>query len=367
MIDTFLQLTIHSMLSTLTILFSGFIITGVFTSRVLYLQYYDFLFSLAKTKKATLLSICLVSGLIPVAKRTSVTAPILDSVIKDDQHEEFKQSSKRHRYLPESTRGKMGVLDYLSDSLYYLMSPIDRGFLIIMLGLSYSYFQLISYLLLPIGLYIICLLYGVLVYIKEDDIEFYPRTMYGYNKWELLKSSPIFFAIPLSFFVSPAAVFGITALYYYFVYKVTLRELKLFIRVKSTVAVIVTGLIVIAVTHFNISNVEIYRTISTLPLYNEFVMVVALLSIGIVSYLTASRTVYGCYVVILTMMFGHDMFPLIFCIGYAGYLLSSNHTCLSVSASYFQSNIIEMYRCVAIVAQLLVVGGMIVVAFNMLT
>lgn len=344
---------------TSVVLIAGFVITGVFTSRYLHIQFYDFILTKAKTKRQSLLGICLISGLIPVTQRTSVTAPILDSVIVDDQDKEFQRSSKNAKFSPESNRGKMGILDYISDSLYYLLSPLDKGFLIIMMGLGLSYFQFMQYLIVPILFYVAFLLYIAVYYIGDNDINFISRNSFLYNRVDLIKASPVFIAVPLSFFIPPVVVFSITALYYFLMYKVGFDELKQFIRFRTLVTLLLSAIIVEAIRAVIVPGVTVYTIFGISPFYNELTMLAMLYLSGMVSYMTASRTVYACSVVFFTTVFGLHLLPMIFTISYAGYLLSSKLECVRISASYFQTNMIEMYRIILLATLFLVFGGLI--------
>ena len=107
-----------------------------------------------KSKRAVVGIISLVSGVLPIPGRVTVSAGILNTIAPND-----------------SRREKYGLVDYLSTHHYYFWSPLEKTVIVPMAVLSISYSTFLG-LIWPLLLTsLIYMVYYIFYVVKEDDIE----------------------------------------------------------------------------------------------------------------------------------------------------------------------------------------------------
>ena len=162
---------------TLLVLLSAFIIGGVFKSHKLFLPVFELLLRHLKSKRLGLLMISLVSGILPIEGRVSVSAPVLDSLVLDTHKPAGStcccpKETSPHTHV--STRSKMGILDFLATHHYYLWSPLEKSVLIVMAGLGLTYPQFLAYTALP--------LFFVSYVLGRNSVHLHKRGGHCYNR-----------------------------------------------------------------------------------------------------------------------------------------------------------------------------------------
>ena len=106
-----------------------------------------------KSKRAVVVIISAITGVLPIEGRVTVSAGFLDTIAPNN--------SKRRLY---------GIIDYLSTHHYYFWSPLEKTVILPMAVLGLSYFGFIS---LVAPLIITCLAVGlfyIFYVLKEEDV-----------------------------------------------------------------------------------------------------------------------------------------------------------------------------------------------------
>lgn len=335
---------------TLLVLLSAFVIGGVFKRYGLFIPVFTMLSNKVKSKRIGLLCISIVSGMLPVEGRVSVSAPILDSLVR----------APKDSCCAGEARGKMGVVDYIATHHYYLWSPLEKSVILLMAGLGLTYAQLLSYTALPLLAYLLFMLFIVFNYVKEEDIELV-KNQRKYTVLEVLQIVPFFAGLIISIFISPWMVFPFVAMYYVATNRVSAREVFSFI--KWDTLILVAAIIVLA------NSIKLYSDdiMSFLKLHTPngtpslTTVTVAVLGGGLASLLLGSSSKYAGICVSLTLLLGIEYFPIIFMTEYAAYLLSPVHKCAAISASYFNTRAKDFYKYVGCLSLLMVASGLLLV------
>lgn len=343
----------------LAVLFSAFIIGGIIKSQGIFLPVFTILSEKVKSKRLALFLISLISGILPVEGRVSVSAPILDSLV-------HKEHSDGCSHSP--ARGKIGILDFVATHHYYLWSPLEKSVIIIMAGLGLTYIEVLSYTTFPVIVYLLFLSFIVFKYIDEKDIVLTKTPAREWSVKELTGIFPFVLGLGLSIFYPPYYVFPIVAIYYYVVTaeSIPLSELFSFIKWKTLIFV---AFVIILSNVFKANSDLIIKTLKFYNLTKDGVpalhtVALAIMGGAIASFLLGSSGKYAGICVALTLVLGIKYFPLIFMVEYCAYLLSPTHKCLAISASYFNTRMSDFYKLIGGLVALMFVSGLAVYFFN---
>jgi hypothetical protein len=327
----------------LLVLLSAFIIVGIFKTQGLFIPVFTLVSNKLKSKRIGLLCVSLISGILPVEGRSSVSAPILDSLVCTGKD----SCSTNH------SRAKMGVLDYLATHHYYLWSPLEKSVIILMAGLGLTYSQLLAYTIWPLLAYLVYLIYVIFIYIKEDDV-----VLIKPNKSPTLSDFfqvvPFLTGLILSMFFPPYIVFPIITVYYILTNSTNVKEVLSFIK-WDTLA-LVAGIIILSnILKSNSKEISDFFLVTFTGLPSTGVLILGIAGGFAVSIALGSSSKYAGVCVALTLLFGIKYFPIILMAEYAGYLLSPVHKCGAISASYFKTKAGDFYSYV---------GGLVVVLIS---
>ena len=138
----------------------------------------------------------------------------------------------------------------------------------------------------------------------------------------------------------------------------TIPLLKLFSFIKWKTLFLVAGVIVVA----NIARANSGAILHYLQIHGELdpLMVFATISFGgMVSFILGSSGKYAGICVALTLALGMKYFPIIFIVEYCAYLLSPTHKCLAISVSYFDTELAEFYKVIAMLVVLMLASGLL--------
>ncbi|BAW19112.1 hypothetical protein [Ralstonia phage RP31] len=331
----------------LLVLLSAFIIGGIFKTRGLFIPAFVAFVDKVRSKRLALLGISLISGVLPVEGRVSVSAPILDSLVKTPRD----SCCSAH-----ASRGKMGVLDFVATHHYYLWSPLEKSVLIMMAGLSLTYSQLLAYTVWPLLAYVAYLVFVVFNYVQEDDIEL-STVRKSYSALEVLQIVPFLAGLAASIFCEPYFIFPVVALFYVITNRVRAEELLSFI--KWDTLLLVAGVIVLSnYLKMNSDAIQNFFKIAHMGTLTPGLIGVAVAGGFAASFALGSSGKYAGICVAMTLLFGIQYFPIILMAEYAGYLLSPVHKCGAISASYFKTRPADFYRYVGGLAGLMVFVGL---------
>lgn len=316
-------------LEVLAVLASALIIGGIFVRNNVMAPLFNSMLSLTGSKKLSLFCVSMVSGILPLEGRVTVSAPVLDSM---------------HNKCC-NTRPKMGILDFVSTHHYYLWSPLEKSVLITMAGLGLTYSQFLSVTAIPILFYLGFLIYFISKY-DADEIEVKPVD--GSSSYMGLL---FIIALVASVWVSPVIVFPVLALLYALYYEVEFLELASYLRLKPIL--VVSGIVILA----NIvkqSGLEIKNFFEP----EAFIGLIMLIGAGL-SFLLGSSSKYAGITVAITTLIGIKYLPLVLMSEYIGYLLSPTHKCLAISMTYFDTRVQDFYKTVGALCFVLMLGGLL--------
>lgn len=321
------------------------LITGITKKYNLFQDFFSLIYKKVKSKRLVIFLTSMVSGMMPVPGRVTVTAGLLDNIAPKDQEK----------------RAKFGIIDYLSTHHYYLWSPLEKSIIIPMAALGLSYGALMGIiwpLLLVTVLVVISYIY---FFVKEEDIEFHGISE-DYSFFNLLKNTVPFFT-GIGFLIagfSPALVFGIVFLYYFSLYRINFKEAYEFINFK--LVFVLAGIIAISnVIKANTALITSWATGAGLTMDT-------LLGFGLISliafgsaFLMGSSSRYAGVVALLATTFGPQYLVYYIALEFSAYLISPFHKCVMIGKMYFGTSLKEYYKVLGIwIIILILTGGLLV-------
>lgn len=208
----------------------------------------------------------------------------------------------------DGRRKNYGVINYLSTHHYYLWSPLEATVLIPLSVLGLSYFEFIS-MIAPLLVTLIGItLYYIFFVLKEDDVVI--------KKIEHQQEK-----------VSP------------------------FKNFKWDVVLLVAAVILVG----NAIKMNSDIIIDFLMSFNSGIFLAGVISF-VTSFILGSSSKFAGITTLLVSMFGINYLPLLFSLGYAGYLISPTHKCLIITKTYFNLDM-SLYRILLIISTALVTVG----------
>ena len=120
----------------------------------IFLPVYKFIADRVKSKRAVVALISLISGVLPVNGRASISAGALDTVAPNNEK-----------------RKVFGIIDYLSTHHYYFWSPLEATVILPMAALSISYGQFMGRIWPLLATALIVIFYYIFKVVKEDEVE----------------------------------------------------------------------------------------------------------------------------------------------------------------------------------------------------
>lgn len=260
----------------------------------LFLPVYNWLIDNIKSKRGVVTLISMVSGVLPIPGRVTVSAGFLDTIAPKKEGRE-----------------KYGIIDYLATHHYYWWSPLEKTVILPMavLGLSYTGFLSIVW---PIILaYAAVLIYYIFFHLKEDDVDVKISKSacecdkVGWKNWIDWK------------------VIGWVA------------------------TVIVLG-----------NYFKTYSGDLTAYLEGSSTVLIAMIASFLFSFMLGSSSKYAGFVALMAGAFGIQYLPLLLVIDYAGYMLSPVHKCFVVGKTYFNTPLRDYYHAIGILLVALFIAAL---------
>lgn len=320
-------------------LISVFIIGGILRESGYFVHFYNMLVRYIKCKRAVLSSLCIVSGVLPVEGRCSVSAPILDSLVD-------KKSNGRK---------KMGLVDYVSTHHYYLWSPIEPSVMIFMSALGISWFTFIQATIIPLLIYFAFMFFILFHFVKEDDIDF--KVIEGTEyKNPLIPLFLLLASIGLMLFDTKMFAFWYTFPFVAFILwslsDLSIKEALGFIRWK---VVLMVGIIIALGTIAKSFNSDILKIVQESGL-----TLIGLIGAGMLgAFFMGSSSKYAGLGAALVSIVGIAYLPIVIISEFIGYLLSPAHKCLAITKLYFDTPIITFYKFLLVLSLFLMTGGFV--------
>jgi hypothetical protein len=228
-------------------------------------------------------------------------------------------------------RQKMGIINYFLAHHYYLWSPFEKSVIIILSGLSISYFQFIEAVFIPLIIYLILLILYCIFYVNTNDLNI--KIQNNGPAWPLLVFIlSIFSALFIPIYIS----FTICMIIFVIYSKINLSSLFKMITSKDYYTLLIIGLVIIAGQYIHtIVNPKDYITTQN---------IIILLSLGFIfSFVLGSSSKYAGITLLMSSLVGVKFLPIIFITEYVGYFLSPVHKCVLISKQYFDTPLIRFY------------------------
>ncbi len=310
-------------------LISVFIICGVLKENNLFLDVFKLITHKVKSKKLVLALISLISGILPIAGRVTVSAGVL-SLIAPDEH-------KSHG----TGREKYGIIDYLATHHYYLWSPLEKTVILPMAALGITWGQFIGYTLplLVISLIYTCWYIGMKVDESEISIDLsnnepinWVRLVYGF--------------LPFVFAVASLLIFDKTAAWiflglgvYYLVITKTYSLKKIFGYVNWWLVLFLAFVIILGkITGGYSKQIEVFIKTATWADPKTLVGIMALSSFAFTaSWIMGSSGKFAGILALLVTIFGPHYLVWFFVCEFAGYNFSPMHKCVPIGKMYFKT------------------------------
>ena len=263
-----------------------------------FLPVYKFIALRVRSKRAVVALISLVSGVLPVNGRASISAGALDTI------------------APNSSKKKVvGIIDYLSTHHYYFWSPLEATVLVPMAALSISYAEFMGRIWPLLATAAIVIFYYIFKIVKEDEVDI-----------NIDRS----------------------------IEKTTWKEDRKQIKSYATTLLFVGIVIILS----NIVKANFDQINAWVNSAHEKDLLVAVAVAGfIASFALGSSGKFAGFTALSATVYGVEYLPLFFAIDYAGYMLSPTHKCLVITKSYFDTPIKKHYRAIlALVVPVVLVG-----------
>ena len=187
----------------------------------------------------------------------------------------------------DSRRKNFGLINYLSTHHYYLWSPLEATVLIPLSVLGITYFQFIGMIAPLLITLLLITLYYIFFVLKEDDV--------AIKKVQRKE-----------------------------------QEFKLYKSIKWDVALFVAIVIIIG------NTLKLYSDsiLGFFMNYNSSIFFAGIIAF-VTSFILGSSSKFAGITTLLVSIFGLNYLPLLFSLGYFGYLISPTHKCLVITKTYF--------------------------------
>ena len=212
----------------------------------------------------------------------------------------------------DSRRKNYGLINYLSAHHYYLWSPLEATVLIPLSVLGINYFQFLTIISPLLITLLLITLYYIFFVLEESDVVV-NKMQHNKQNFNLLKS------------------------------------------IKWDVAIFVTVVIVAG------NTVKMYSDsmLDFMMAYNSSILFAGVIAF-VSSFILGSSSKFAGITTLLVSIFGLNYLPLLFALGYAGYLISPTHKCLVITKTYFGLDM-SFYKTLSFIGIALITVGYLLV------
>jgi hypothetical protein len=284
-----------------------------------------------KSKRVVLTLTSMVTGVLPIPGRVTVSAGVLSSLAPDN---------------PKS-RSKFGIIDYLATHHYYLWSPLEKTIIVPMAALGLSYAEMLSY---TIGLLIISLSYiGWYIFGKMSEDDIILNVTNEYINWNrlLFGGLPLFIAILALVLGAVHWVVFISLTMYYMMYSETYNVLKhINWKLLGVLAIVIVAS---NLATANYTEIKSFLESSTVLDINT---TIGFLSVSAIAYgssfLLGSSGKYAGIVALLATIYGVEFLTWFIALEFSAYLISPTHKCTHIGRMYFGTTMKKYYAVVGL-------------------
>ena len=322
-------------------LFSIMLIAGIVKEHNLFNSTYGWLKTRFKSNRVVIIMLSLVSGIIPIEGRATVSASILDTATS-------KSNCCGSEHDNNDSRKKLGIIDFLTTHHFYMWSPIEKPVLLPMaaFGLGYSaWIGMIWPLLLVSVLFI-----GLYAWFMIDEHEVNIEAHNNINPGDFIMYVLPFIIAIFSYMyfggegpILVFSIFGILVSYYIIVTKTyDYRVLNSYINWK-TLGIIAIVLLTSGYMQEHREWIEKSITSTGLnPGAFKGMLIISLITFA-GSFSMGSDGKFAAITVMMTTVFGLPYLLWFFALDYVGYLLSPAHDCVMIGKRYFGTSLTVYY------------------------
>jgi hypothetical protein len=305
-------------------LISAYIMGSIIKEHGYFVYLYNWLTAKFGNNKIVLFIIAILCGILPIEGRVTLSAPLMDSIVKQDT----------------KTRSKMGVVDYLATHHYYFWSPIEPSVLIFLttLGITWSTFIIFTWPLIVSYFFVLgCVLY---FYIDSTDLQPLITSTYLTSSKQSIWCGIILLSTIVMTLVLEVVFKFDTPLKWTllipttFLMVMTQTSFKKALRSVDWIAICMVAMIILGGSYVKQYSNEIQQLIKSDHTFFGLVM------IGFISsFILGSSSKYaGIGSMILLTLNNIALLPFILVVEYTGYIFSPTHKCLGISKLYFNTS-----------------------------
>jgi len=308
--------------------------SGIIKDREYFVDLFNIIIKKIKSKRLIVTLTSLITGVLPIPGRVTVSAGILNTLASPDK----------------KSRSKFGIIDYLATHHYYLWSPLEKTIIVPMAALGLSYADMLSY---TVGLLTITIFYiGWYIFGKmsEDDI------ILNVKPEPINFSRLIFGAIPL--FISIIALIlgathwiafiGLTLYYILYAKEFNIKKLNSYIN-WNLIGTLALVIIVSNIVNSNYEDVKNFLETSTILNINTITGFITISSLAYgSSFILGSSGKYAGIVALLAIIYGDGFLSWFIAIEFSAYLISPTHKCTHIGRMYFGTSMKKYYAIVSL-------------------
>jgi len=320
----------------LFVLFTIMVVAGLAKEHNLFGNTYGWLKSKLDSNRLVIAIVSLVSGVLPLEGRSTISAGILDTATA---------SNEKNR----SAREKLGPIDFLTTHHYYMWSPIEKPVLLPMAAFGLGYSAWIGVIWPLIAVSSIFIFYYLFFVIKEKEVDIAPQKNLG--AFNFIKNVVPFLGAVLTYMALGGEgselvfpIFGCLLAYYLFLTK-TFDWRKISGYVNWTTMAIV-GVIFFTSNYMQDHKEWIEHAVKTWnmdPHTFRGMLVISILLFS-ASFSMGSDGKFAALTVLATTVFGKEYLLWFFALDYCGYLLTPMHECVMIGKRYFGTPLSTYYK-----------------------
>jgi hypothetical protein len=317
------------------------IIAGIVKEHNLFNSTYGWLKTRFKSNRVVIIMLSLVSGIIPIEGRSTVSASILDTATS-------KSNCCGSEHDNNDSRKKLGIIDFLTTHHFYMWSPIEKPVLLPMaaFGLGYSaWIGMIWPLLLVSALFI-----GLYAWFMIDEHEVNIEAHPSINPWDFLMYVLPFIIAIFSYMYFGGegttlvfSIFGMLVSYYIIITETyDYKVLNSYINWKT---LLIISVVLITSGYMQEHREWIEQSITSTgldPSTFKGMLIISIITFA-GSFSMGSDGKFAAITVMMTTVFGLPYLLWFFALDYVGYLLSPAHDCVMIGKRYFGTSLTVYY------------------------
>jgi len=320
----------------LFVLFTIMVVAGIAKEHNLFGCTYGWLKFKLKSNKLVIAVISLISGILPLEGRSTVSAGILDTATASKEKD-------------VKARQKLGPIDFLTTHHYYMWSPIEKPVILPMgaFGITYAVWLKMLWPLIAVSAAFI--FYYLFFVIKEDEIEITPQENLGAGNF--IKNVIPFIAAVLTYMLlggeGPELVFPIFgALLAYYLYITKTYSWKKISSYVNWTTIALIGVIFFTSGYMQEHRAWIEYAVRSWGLnpHTFSGMYIISMLLFAASLSMGSDGKFAALTVLATTVFGRQYLLWFFALDYCGYLLTPMHECVMIGKRYFGTPLSTYYK-----------------------